>query len=275
MQYRALKTDFRDLWDADIRIKPLAMAAWLNHHNIKGTKNGMYGQLQRGRPVSVIYITAFVEYVSRSRSATASDEYDIRQWETLKGYLEEKCGIEDAAAMPVSAMVEHVSYTTVSSKKLDDWFNRSCEIMGTLYTSKRVLRREPWRAVKLCSSDPTARSQDVAEAVEWIFVELGRDVADNTSLSAESSIQRGEECLKITMQDFTARANEWCAFEPWTVVRCFKDGKITGVSICLPLKPDVYHSIRNGERPTYDCNPGDMTSVSSHVLVQALAPRTL
>ena len=272
---RAINEDFRQLLEESGWPDVDAMKAWVRLQGIGGTKHGPHSALRNGRPASILFWRAFVRYLTRDTNPRRPELH--HEWFVLKAYLERVKKVADAASLSDDAVIELISTSVIvkdPDSGLRDLFDFPVEFIANLYASKKVLRRDPWKAVRLCSRDPGARQVEIDEAIEWVFVVLGRDVAGSPKMPPPRAIGHAEHLLEVSLSEFQRRAREWCEFEPWTVVRCFDGKRVTGVSITLPLRKEIYEEIRQGKRATFDCGRGEMTQTSPYILAQAMAQRS-
>ena len=277
---RAFKPDFCDLWDREVWPKLDAVKQWLRteraHERVKATKNDDHTMMRSGGAVSDTFLRAFIQYVTRDTDPNTPDREAYRNWSVLKSYLENSCAIVDPERLSIDDILD-LTCTSPSSEEVykSNWFVDAPKIVRDLFEIFRKLRKEPWKTLKLCDKDsPTKRAQDVSDAIEWMFVILGRDFGRSNSLSLMRAIDRAEERLQTSYSDYRKRAIDWCDFERWTIVRAFDGERIVGMSMVLPLQKHCYDAIKSGDRMTYSCQREEMLHVSSHLLVEACAERT-
>jgi hypothetical protein len=124
------------------------------------------------------------------------------------------------------------------------------------------------RFVRGCSPD------DVRAAIEWMYTRVGQTTAPNgPTMKWSDACDHGERIIGIPRDAYVARATDWAAAYPWSVVRAWRNNEPYGMSILLPMTPQAYDAVLRGKKRPYDCVGADLLAPSTHLILEAGAER--
>ena len=146
------------------------------------------------------------------------------------------------------------------------------------------MRREPNRLSRSC------RASECAEATTWIQVLISahaaldeirksKPIPDDAgqlaanSVTVENAQAHAESHMGVSTEAYTAFLRSISERHPPCVRVALGARKPLGVTVVLPLKPDAYARVRDGEVASYECGPDDITLPSQHILIEAVAER--
>lgn len=111
---------------------------------------------------------------------------------------------------------------------------------------------------------------DLPAAIDWMYTRVGQCTAPTGhSMPAAEAIAYARDHIGLAEDEYRARAAQWQAFNPWTVVRAWHKTRPVGMSIVLPVTEAFYTDVRNGLRPSYDCGIRDLSVPSVHLIIEA------
>jgi hypothetical protein len=144
----------------------------------------------------------------------------------------------------------------------DDLLGLGLQGLDDLVDTKRLLERH----ICLCRHE-----EDVRNAVEWLFVYVGRSI--NPSLSLPEATALATQYMRTTPDDYHRYAMQWWRFNPWTVVLAQGKRRPIGVSILLPLTKVAYESVLDGNQMTYQTTAEQLANPSPILLHEIVAAR--
>jgi len=113
----------------------------------------------------------------------------------------------------------------------------------------------------------------VPEAIAWMFVDFGRQLAFPYAISIKEATERTEEMMHLKLHEYQARAVQWRKSNPWRIIGFRGEDKIIGMSLILPITASARQRILNAEQMTYDCKPNQLCTHSHFLLHEGLAMR--
>jgi hypothetical protein len=115
---------------------------------------------------------------------------------------------------------------------------------------------------------------EVPAAIEWMYTRVGQLTApDGPRMLWPAAREYGERIIGIPRNAYVARATEWAAAYPWSLVRAWRNKEPYGMSILLPVTPQAYDDVLRGKRRPYDCTGSDLVAPSTHIILEAGAER--
>jgi hypothetical protein len=213
----------------------------------------IFARLRKGDALKAKYAIGLVGYLLTRDTRTKS------RIEFLE-YLADK-GVRNPEKKSYEEIVSHLWERTEASKTTDvftmgdDGFSVAARDVESITES-----------VQACS-DP----QDVRCAIEWMYVNLGRQLNGYRSFAVLDATEAAKEAIGLSREHYEKQAISWSDFDRWTVVYARRRGVPMGMSIVLPLRLNAYDAVRAGKRKTYDIQPSDLMRPSRNLLVEALA----
>ncbi len=146
-------------------------------------------------------------------------------------------------------------------------------LMEGAWQSLEVLKRKKrliWRQSRACLP------VEIPAAIGWMQVNIahalaGEEAGDDITLEEAGPI--AEKHMGVSAADYTRRVTEWHAWNP-LLFRLARGPKYPcGCTCVLPLTPEAYEAVRNGEKASYECGPDDFQLPSRHLLVEICAER--
>lgn len=131
-----------------------------------------------------------------------------------------------------------------------------------------------WFERKVLQRTRAFRSEDdLREAIRWIFISLGRQLAADPTLETERASELAAERIRLSPTEYARLATEWWRFDRWTVVGLCLNGRIAGVNIVLPVNLSHYVKIRDGQIPSYGTPATAMQVPTMSLVIEASAER--
>lgn len=270
ISYRALTQSFRDYltlrggWPS---------YAELSHWGAKygfGKSNGRYSPIKRGDHVDERGVAAFIATLlhapTNEPDGPVSDP--MRHYRNVLFDFLRQEGVPSPAALDLEAVMAHVCTAATDHRVVNrdvDWLKLHYSFMGTLLN----LPLDASRYVRGCHPE---RPNELRRAVEDVYSCCGRENEPSSKGSSEAAaIRVAERVMTIGVDAYFERAAAWVSFNPWTVVRAWEGNKGVGALILLPLKPEAYEQILNGQRAGFELTPDDLTVPCRHLWMEACA----
>lgn len=109
---------------------------------------------------------------------------------------------------------------------------------------------------------------DLKEAIDWMFVESGREIA-RERLSPDEARVRAGACNRVSFEDCLKQAIICWEWDRWTILRTKGQAGDVAMSICIPLRETVYVDFLRGNRTHHEFGPDDFTVPSSRLVLVA------
>jgi hypothetical protein len=215
--------------------------------------NGQYAPVAAGDFVDERHVWLVVNYLLHP----AHRNFPERR--SLNLFLQEH-GVASPEAATAAQVLDLVS---VVERIPDEGFGRGTSVMLKFF--ERLFRpSDHMRLIK--------REQEVREAMGWMCVEGGRQLA-NGRLPEFEALAKDEARMGPSLKEYQDRAVEWWTENPWTIVHTIGNHQITGMCMALPVTETFYNRARGGKCRTYDCRKEDLKMTSAYVIVEGLAPK--
>ncbi|VAX42175.1 hypothetical protein MNBD_PLANCTO03-2249, partial [hydrothermal vent metagenome] len=146
-------------------------------------------------------------------------------------------------------------------------------LMEGPWNSLEVLKRKKrliWRQSRACLP------VEIPAAIGWTQVNIAHALAGDNArddLTLEEARPIAEEHMGISAEDYTRRVVEWHARCPLSFRFARGPKYPCGCTCVLPLTPEAYEAVRNGERASYECGSDDFQLPSRHLLVEICTER--
>jgi hypothetical protein len=255
-KYRALREDFvRDFDGAKQFPREQAFDDWAAKYRGGGFKNGSYSQLREGSAVPVRLVDAFVAYCCRPMLGGG----DSPQKTALRAYCALR-GLDDAILGSLIKTVDLISSSADASHR--DPLMSGSDFVRTLCDRGQQLLE----SIRPCPSEAGVR-----DAVEWMYVDYGRQISRPVKLSYDEAREQGERAVRLSLKDYQARAISWWRYEPWTVALAYDRGDIVGMSIGLPVTEERYRRVKDGHINTWEIRTADLRSPSQYLITESVA----
>jgi len=221
---------------------------WLKQH--AECKTGQISKLFKCEPLDRRYAVRFVFYVtSHARKGT-----EQRCFKAFCEYLQQ-FGIDN----PLAHSDDNIADILLEPDPNNYFISPTEKFLSSL---------KLWRIAEKYIIECRKDSQ-VKHAVDWLFIDAGRQIAANESLSRNDAIHIAEKAVGLSIQEYRERALAWSRFDSLTVIQARGKGHPTGMCIVLPLQEAVYEEIKAGKRVTHDVLPTELKRPSRFILTEA------
>ena len=231
--------------------------------NAGGIKRERYGKLKDGQLLPEKYAVSLVKLLLKEATAQEANHTgrQVSAYYQHHGWpLEASTTVEEGVAR--LCITEHADLDKYVSMR-DKFQEGISAVTKALVTAPMVDR-----FVQACASPA-----EVHESIEWIYVTLGRVLAEDSQLSPAMAIEKGSQQIKLSLEEYQRRAVQWWTFNPWTIVRTRGNKGPVGVSIWLPATEAAYQAVLEGRQPSYDCDPSQLTTPTTTLILEAVADR--
>lgn len=260
--YQALTESFCEYADSRGGFPPNRIVmSWMKRDKECGTyAGGTYSAIRKGHFVKQKYVHSFIRLL-----VTQSNRVELRQARiALLDYLA-RYGVTQLEERLIPIVLSRVATPPMPEpddpRGMVDYLARPWHTIAELSELGRG-----HRYVSGCTPE------DLPDMVKWMYLAVGRDRApDGPTLSESQAIQFAGSFMRITDKAYEACAREWHNDNPWTVIHAVYRKTLVGMSIVLPLRPDVYDELREGHRTGYQCTPSDFHVPSQHIWLEAVA----
>jgi len=252
---RTLSSAFIDLMTTrDAWPLPKNFENWMREKS-GGIRNGVYSRMMQGLSVDPKYVIGLASYLL----AHAEKEPNSTTTRTFRDYMETVSSVEP----------NNMSSPNVAERLLEnddhDYFKRGFTGILDAFRGKKLIEI----FVQGCT-----REKQVHEAVRWLYIWAASELHGRRSFtSLDEAIAFTESAIKISLDQFQKLATMWWQYDDWTVVLARGKRAPTGMSVVLPLRPAIYHAIRNGTFAVTDLQPADLCRPSRFLLIAAIAQR--
>lgn len=215
-------------------------------------KSGTLGCLKRGEPVAEKYCMVLVKMRWEERQGALRDA--IANFMRKQG-LPELDRLDDFEIL--NAVCDNLGNE-------HDWFLSGIDALGQVLNVRRHVSR---------FGRPCQNTKEVEDAVRWMYIESGRLARNEPLLPPADAIAADEVLFKITLPEFQRRAISWWKRDHRTIVLAIGEKHPVSMSIMLPLKEQVWRTVRSGGLASQDSKQNDLEVPSSYIVVEGLAPR--
>lgn len=180
-------------------------------------------------------------------------------------------GVDDPASLS-----DHEIFDLITSKiytkrmppgeQVDYLMEGSWQGIELLRRQKRLI----WRHSRACLHS------EIPDAIGWTHVNIAYALSDEQSrddITLERARPIAQAHMGISTEDYTDCVQSWHAWNPLLVRFAMGPKYPVGCTAVLPLTPEAYQAVRNGERASYECGPDDFILPSQHLLVEIVSER--
>lgn len=251
---RALSDEFcRQLhstgtWPTDDEFKAAARA----HH--RACSNGTLGELKRGNPVDEKYCRTLIWMMNYPAQTRLRD--------AIADFVRGRASIE----IDTVSIEQILEVTCRPAGEERDWIAASfADIVGALSSRPSIpLGGRPCK-------DP----REVFDAVRWLYVDAGRLRTKDRLINPEAAIAVAEQLGQVPLDEFQRRMLSWWQKDRHVVMVARGDKRPIAMTAMLPLREDVWHDIRSGNRHPFTIVPSDIQTPSPFLFLVATAERTV
>jgi hypothetical protein len=266
-EYRAFLPDFlTHMHKYGAWPKDKAIMSWLL--NMKRPKDRTHlSALRQGDPAPEPYAIYLIELMLSG----ASDPRFVNSWQRLSSFLQAR-GFT-ALGTPRVRMDSVIAHTcTQITTDPPERKGRKEPVFDRLRRGLQDLANIPPTVyMRTAVGGPSAKAS-IEEAVLWIYLRLAQNCReDGFELEGDDAIRAAEEIIGVPLDQYVARAKEWSAACPWSVVFARSLGRRKGTNIMLPVTQGAYGEVRSGTRSSYAVMPDELVTPSRHILFEALA----
>lgn len=234
----------------------------LNSHvlasgGVRGFENNSIAKLKRGKPVPERCMRAVIDYLVQSEP-TGGDPDIRRRNEIVDSFMIQRVG---HSSRDVDALLGALAQVAKPSQFLRTIIGSGLKPFMALFR----WTAHPEKYMRACRDEA-----EVHEAVEWMYVALGRAIRPEGACR-EEAIELASERMQIGLEDYQRQAATWWRVNPATVVVADDGGERRGMGIALPLKDSAYMAVRSGQQKSYECLAADIEPSSPNLLIEALA----
>lgn len=162
-------------------------------------------------------------------------------------------------------LLEQFSSLCDESQVRTDWRRGGWRGLSAMFAASLIGQEERY----LCRS-----SNEVRSLVRWAMADVGRALAgDPLGLRGDPEAEclaLAEKQMKRSLAHFQEQAIGWWDACPWTVLKAIYGDEQVGGSIMLPLTPEAYRQLRQGDISDLDLTPGHLQFPSRWMLGEGL-----
>src|ERR1043165_7355604 len=232
---------------------------WCDTTNRTFMQNGVYSRLARGELSDERHVGVVVYFLLDAAHATYPERTSLNEFLRLGGMADPSKATPQEVLSKISLVREDIP---------DDGWGMGRQALLLLFNT--ILK-----PAEHCRLIPRENEREVRDAVGWMCVEAGRQLA-SLDLAPVEALSEAKRRMGISMDAYQERALAWWRREPWTVVHAVGDrGRgIKGMCIVLPVTKSFYERARSGACASFDCNPEDIEAPSRFLIIEGVAPET-